>query len=393
VSDNDRLPSVSKGRYRIITAVFILIALVLAAFGVLLVDQYFQKQKQGVALPEPFLPRVQTLHLVEGTIPAHVEATGFLVSPATVRVPVETNGKLLEMHRKEGDVVVKGDPIARIDAQVWNRRIDAANAREASLNAQLDYIAKELEREKELERRGSGRKSDQDRWLSEKRRIDAALLENGASRAEFQLFLAKCDVVADRDGVWYEDIARVGEYLTAGQPLGLLRQVDRLELEIEVAGRVRLALSVGESVVVELLDVDTTLTDIPVHVAGCFIATLPAGSHDASRRFPVVISVPNVDRRLIPGLFARVRLELPRKDPLVLVPKECVINHYGRKALYVVEASDGELRAALRFVDLRSIADRPASWRVDSGVAAGDVVIVSPIEQLIPGIKVEVEER
>ena len=38
------------------------------------------------------MPKVSTIHLVEETVPAHVEATGFLRSPATVRVPVETNG-------------------------------------------------------------------------------------------------------------------------------------------------------------------------------------------------------------------------------------------------------------------------------------------------------------
>jgi len=392
VSDGEGLPSISKGRHRAVTGLCILVGLALAAVGVLLVEQYARGQRQGVALPEPFIPRVRTVRLVEATIPAHVEATGFLRSPATIRVPVETNGKLLDMHTKEGDVVTEGDPIARIDGEVWRRRVEAADARETSLKAQLVYIAKELEREEELERRGSGRKSDHDRWLSEKRRIDAALLENEASRAEFRLFLRKCAVVADRDGVWYEDIARVGEYLMAGQPLGLLREVGRLELEVEVTGKVRLALSVGTAVNLELLDVDTTLTDIPLRVAGCTIKTLPAGSNDMSRRFPVVISVPNVDRRLIPGLFARVRLELPRQDPLVLVPKECTIDYYGRKALYLVDESDGVARSVLRFVELRSIEDRPESWSVGSGVAAGEVVILSPIEQLGPGLEIHVED-
>ena len=151
MSDGEGLPSISKGRHRAVTGLCILVGLALAAVGVLLVEQYARGQRQGVALPEPFIPRVRTVRLVEATIPAHVEATGFLRSPATIRVPVETNGKLLDMHTKEGDVVTEGDPIARIDGEVWRRRVEAADARETSLKAQLVYIAKELEREEELD--------------------------------------------------------------------------------------------------------------------------------------------------------------------------------------------------------------------------------------------------
>ena len=52
---------------------------------------------------------------------------------------------------------------------------------------------------------------------------------------------------------------RLPEYLQPGQPLGLLRVVDPLELPVEVSATVRLALKVGTAVDVELLDVDHLL--------------------------------------------------------------------------------------------------------------------------------------
>jgi multidrug efflux pump subunit AcrA (membrane-fusion protein) len=106
----------------------------------------------------------------------------------------------------------------------------------------------------------------------------------------------------------------------------------------------------------------------------------------------VVVEVPNDDGALLPGLFARARWTLPRQDPLLLVPKECVFERYGKRALYVVEdGADGERRAQVRFIGVRSLADEPGSWLVSEGVEDGEFVVVSPIEELSPGSQVELE--
>ncbi len=378
------VPSVSKKVWVIVTLLAIAAAVGFFSYGSSLIQQDAAAKREQVSEPEEYVPEVATLRLEAKKVNPVVEATGYLRSPATIRVPVETNGKLLRKLKEEGDAVEKDELIAEIDESVWTRRLDATTARETSLKAQLEYVAKELEREEELERRGVGRLADKDRWLAEKRRVDAALLENAAVLAETRIFLEKCKIHASTDGVWFRDLAEEGEYLVAGTPLGLLRSLTSLELEVEVAGHVRLALERGARVDVEVLDVDTTLTDLPRVIEGCTVKTLPAGSSEASRRFPVVVEVPNADERWLPGLFAKVRFTLPRNDSILLVPKECVFDYYGRKAVYLLVGGGDALFSKLRYVDVAEVEDHPGSWRVVDGLEPGEQLIVEPVRQLSP---------
>jgi len=391
-SDGARLPDVARVRHVAVTIALVLLALGGATAGAVLIDRYIDERARKVPEPEALVPRVRTLRVEPRSLSAHAEGTGFLRSSATVRVAAETSGKLLEKRVEEGAVVAKGDVLATIDDEVWKRRVAAAGARSESLRAQLVYLEKELEREDALAERGAGRAADRDRWLAEKRRIDAALDESAAMLAESELYVEKCRVVASRGGVWFEDLAQEGEFLQVGQPLGILRDIATLELEVEVSGHVRLALVAGSAVEVELLDVDPTLTRVPRELEGCAIGQLPAGGNEISHRFPVVITVPNASRELFPGLFARARFVLPREDEILLVAKECVADRFGRKAVFVVDASaSGSAIASVRHVEVRALEDDPGNWRVVDGLVEGDVVIVSPLEQVRPGARVEPE--
>jgi multidrug efflux pump subunit AcrA (membrane-fusion protein) len=200
-------------------------------------------------------------------------------------------------------------------------------------------------------------------------------------------------VKAPRNGVWYQDLAEEGEYLQTGQPLGLLRAIDQLDLEVEVAGFVRLALCRGQPVTVELLDAEPGLTELKRVREGCRIRLLPAGSSEVSRRFPVVVEVPNPERELTPGLFARARFILSRDRPLLLVPKESVFQYFGRPAAYIVAGDErAGYRAELRYLEVRELRKEPASWQVVGGLEAGSRVVLSPIEQLADGARITPED-
>ena len=88
----------------------------------------------------------------------------------------------------------------------------------------------------------------------------------------------------------------------------------------------------------------------------------------------------NGDRRLVPGQFVRVRLEGFTRAKALAVPQRAVQQGLGRQFVYVVGAGDT--------VTARDVQPGPWSgslWIIDSGLAAGDRVVVDGIQKVAAG--------
>ena len=88
----------------------------------------------------------------------------------------------------------------------------------------------------------------------------------------------------------------------------------------------------------------------------------------------------NADHRLLPGQFVRVRLEGFSRSSALAVPQRAVQQGLGRQFVYVVGAGDT--------VTARDV--NPGQWSgnlwiIDSGLSAGDRVIVDGIQKVAPG--------
>lgn len=88
----------------------------------------------------------------------------------------------------------------------------------------------------------------------------------------------------------------------------------------------------------------------------------------------------NGDRRLVPGQFVRVRLDGFERANALAVPQRAVQQGLGRQFVYVVGAGDT--------ATARDVTPGPWSgnlWIIDSGLTAGDRVIVDGIQKVAPG--------
>jgi RND family efflux transporter MFP subunit len=93
---------------------------------------------------------------------------------------------------------------------------------------------------------------------------------------------------------------------------------------------------------------------------------------------------PNPDRRLTPGLFARLRLEGSRAYTAVLVRDEAIGTDQDRKFVLVVGA-DGT--AQYRGVTLGPIVDGLRVVR--TGLRPGERIVINGLQRVRPGAKVQ----
>lgn len=94
---------------------------------------------------------------------------------------------------------------------------------------------------------------------------------------------------------------------------------------------------------------------------------------------------PNPEGRLLPGTFVRARYEEGVNPQALLVPQQGVTRNYrGDPTAYVIAANGtAELRT------LRTSRAYRDQWVVESGIAAGDRVIVSNLQRIRPGVPVQ----
>ena len=86
---------------------------------------------------------------------------------------------------------------------------------------------------------------------------------------------------------------------------------------------------------------------------------------------------------LRPGVYCTVELKIPRRTPSFVLPADAII--FNRDGMQVAVVSDG--KTEIRKVRVRR--DLGTRVEVDSGIKAGDQVILNPPVTLVDGSKVQ----
>src|SRR5690606_29849217 len=98
--------------------------------------------------------------------------------------------------------------------------------------------------------------------------------------------------------------------------------------------------------------------------------------------FRLRVVVPNPDLRLLPGMYVRTIAEVGVRQDAVLAPQRGVTRDPKGNATAMVVQPDGTV-AARQLKATRTIGDQ---WLVESGLQAGDRVIVSGLQKVQPGM-------
>jgi membrane fusion protein (multidrug efflux system) len=300
--------------------------------------------------PEPLSERLTT----SGTIRADEE----------VEIVSEISGKVVAIDFREGHLVRDGALLVKID--------------DTELVAERDRAAYRVslaERAEARQRRllDEGLVSDQE--------YDFALNELNVLRAEQKLAeaqLIKTSIQAPFGGVIGLRNVSLGSYLTPAVMIATLQRVNPVKLDFSLPEKYAGQVQVGDSIQFR------TKGDTRAH-AGTVIAIEPRVDRD-TRSLTLRASSPNPDGALVPGAFADVEIEVSSAKDALAVPARAVIPELGGKKLFVAENGQAQVRrveTGLRTAEL---------LQVTSGVEAGEQVIVSAIQQLRPGLAVEVIE-
>ncbi len=162
----------------------------------------------------------------------------------------------------------------------------------------------------------------------------------------------------------------LGQYLSAGTAVVTLQALDPLFADFFVPQKFFGNLKLGEPVKV-------TVDTYPGQSFSGTVSALNSKVESGSRNLKVRATLANPEGRLVPGMFARVSLDVGAAEPFVTLPQTAIVsNPYGSTVFVLEKTPDGSgLVARETFVKLGQA--RGDFIAIVSGVTEGETVVVA----------------
>jgi multidrug efflux system membrane fusion protein len=339
------------------------------------------------ALPEVVVSR-PLLREVDSTL-------GFLGQFSAVdqvELRAQVGGTLTEIHFRDGDIVQKGDLLFAIDPRPYEIRLAQANAQLETATARLELADRELVRAQALQRSLAGTAQNVDQRTADRRAAQAAVDDAKAQIRDAQFDLEHCRIMAPFTGRIGSHLVSVGNLIAGSRAatspttlLATLVSLDPIYLDFDMSesdfltySRQRAGLKDGVPDRVEV-----ALSDEQQFARQGTLDFVDNALNRSSGTIHARATVPNPDRLLTPGEFARVRLIVGSPVATLLVPDTAVLPDQSQHVVMTVgpdstvvpkQVETGDLRGSLRVIR--------------SGLSPTDHVIIDGIPHAAPGMKV-----
>jgi membrane fusion protein, multidrug efflux system len=217
---------------------------------------------------------------------------------------------------------------------------------------------------------------------------DVSTLKSARAQVAAQQALIEEKIVkapfAGRLGIRQVDI---GQYLTSGTTVVTLQALDPILVDFYVPQQALAQMKIGQPV-------SATVDTYAQEAFSGAIEAINSKVDPSSRNVQVRANLHNPDKRLVPGMFANVRIQYGEKNDQITLPQTVVTYNPFGDTVFVVEKNGADdkgnshLTVQQRFVKLG--ATRGDQVAVLSGVKAGEIVVSAGQMKLRNGVAVAV---
>lgn len=343
--------------------------------------------------PPPAKPPAVLVALPIGReVTDYEDVTGRTDAVDTVEVRARVTGYLKKVHFEDGATVQEGDPLFQIDPDPYEAELARAGANVSQGEARVKRMDADSRRMTSLLSRSAASQADLDKMQGDLDEARAMLDAAKATRKLAEINLAYTRVLAPFSGVVSRRFVDPGNLVKADETtLTSIIRVDPIYVYFAVDERT-------------LLRVRRTMREGQFETTADQRVRIRVGLADEEGRFPHEGEIDFVDNRvdpetgtlrlrgvisnseklLSPGLFVRVRVQVGKPYPAILVPERALGSDQGQKFLYVV---DDDNQATQRQVKVGSL--HGGLRVVTEGLEPGERIIVSGLQRVRPGMQVD----
>ena len=295
---------------------------------------------------------------------ADIEVPGSLLANESTEIRAEVSGKLVQLNVKEGSFVSRGALLAKLydgDLQAQKRKLEV----QLKIAEQTEGRLAQL-----LKIQGI---SQQD--------YDLSLLQVHNLNADIDIIneaIRKTEIRAPFSGrLGFKNISP-GAYITPSTIICTVSQVNHLKLQFTIPEKYSSEIKNGQ-----LIDFTVDGSDKTFHAA---VSATEVYIEENTRSLSVRSMVKASDAVLVPGSFAKVKIQLGRNENAIMVPNVAVVPIGRKKQVYLFKngkAAPAEITTGVRNAD---------NTEVLTGLNLGDSVITTGLLFLKPGSDVKLSK-
>jgi membrane fusion protein (multidrug efflux system) len=336
--------------------------------------------------PPPPPPEVSVVTVRPTTVEDDVAFTGQVQAYRTVQVRAQVAGVIVARPFTEGTEVRAGDVLYRIDPTTSQADLRSARARLAEAQARLENATTTASRLRPLLEGNAVARQEVDNAESQVVQARASVEDARGGLEVAQKGLSETTVRAEIRGRVGRALLDVGTRVSGvGDVLTTIDALDPIYVSFRPSAEQQLrwrrdpatarAVAPNGSARVEVVLSDGSTVPTQGRIGFVDPVVDPAtGTQEYRAQFA------NPSRLLLPGQFARVRLRGLTRENAFVVPQRAVLQQLGRQTVYVVGA-DGKVVAR----EVKATGWSGQSWLIESGLAAGDRVVVDGVQKAQPG--------
>ncbi|MHC8380612.1 efflux RND transporter periplasmic adaptor subunit [Pseudomonas sp. LB3P14] len=336
-------------------------------FGLL----YTWRISRSSAAEHPVMPAipVSTIRAETRGVAEELQAVGSLQAVREVMVAPDTSGRVTAINFEAGQVIKEGTILVQLyDAPEQADRTAAT--------AKADFAQLQLRRSQQLAPTGA-----EPRELLEQRKADAA--QAVAAVRQLDARIQQKTIRAPFSGQIGIRRINPGQYLTAGDAIATLTQLDPLYINFTLPQQDLPRLTLGAPVQV-------TVDAAPGQVFNARISTIEPRIEGETRNIVVQALLSNADRTLKSGMYVTTRLVLPAATNAIVLPLTAIQTSASGDSVVLVQGANAEgigKAVAVPVTTGRRLGD---DVLVTQGIKPGDTVVTAGQNRLPPGAMVKI---
>jgi len=322
---------------------------------------------------------------VEKDVPVQVTAIGNVEAYSTVTIKSLVDGEIQRAYFTQGQDVKKGSLLFMIDQRPFQATLQQAEANLARDEAQAKNARQQLQRYTQLENAGIVSKDQYDQFETNAVALEAAVRADRAAVKQIEIQLSYCSIYSPISG-------RTGSLLV--YPGNLVKTNDTSLVVINQITPIYVDFSVPEQYLAEIKKYKAygslqVLASIPNSGREPSVGRLSFINNAVDSSTGTIMlkaTFPNGDRRLWPGQFVSVTVNLTLQPHATVVPSQAVQTGQQGKYIYVVKP---DLTTELRPVQVGNTVGGVTV--IEQGIKPGETVVTNGQLRLYPGAKVAVK--
>lgn len=344
------------------------------------------QKTDAVAASAPRIVPVTVAKAGQRDVPVTVSAIGTITPLQTVQIKSMVTAQIVKVNFKEGQDVKKGQLLFSLDDRSFRADLLKAQGALAKDIAAAANARAQQKRMQALLREGVIAQQAYDEQESQANQYDAAVEADKAAVESAKVSLQYCNIYAPIDGRTGDLLVREGNLIKANDlAMVVINQIAPIAANFTVPEKfladIKKYSSSGS------LKVITTLPESKVQLAEGKVSFIDNSVDRTTGTIAMKAEFSNRERKLWPGQYVSVDLQLTTEPKATVIPTEALQN--GQQGVYVfVVKADNTVEQ--RVLDLGPAVD--GFTMVRKGVAPGETVVTDGQVRIVPGSKVEAKE-